>query len=79
MKWMRLRSFVVAPCVAAALVVPAPLARAVAPPPGACPDGFTLHDATENPDWPQHRDRNGDGRLCVKTNAGGGDIVIDNR
>jgi hypothetical protein len=79
MGWMRFRSFAVVLCVAVAVVVPASMARAGAPPPGGCPDGFTLHDANENPDWPQHKDRNGEGRLCVKTNGGGGDIVIDNR
>lgn len=74
---MRRRLIVVALCVASSVAVPSSLANAA--PPGGCPDGFTLHDANENPDWPQHKDRNGDGNLCVKTNGGGGDIVIDNR
>jgi hypothetical protein len=67
---------VAAVCAATSVAVPSSLASAA--PPGGCPDSFTLRDANENPDWPQHRDRNGDGLLCVKTSAGGVDIVVDN-
>ena len=74
---MRRRLIVVAVCAATSVVLPSSVASAA--PPGGCPDGFTLHDANENPDWPQHRDRNGDVLLCVKTNGAGGFVVIDNR